>query len=110
MDKDAYKEFNGGVTAENVEQWKKQHGKVFCIEVEDGDDLHKGYFRRPSIDIMAAVTKLSKTDEVKSGKTLFDGCWLGGSEPLRQDIVLFLTCLQQLNVLLTSATGRVKNL
>lgn len=33
MDKDAYKEFNGGVTAENVEQWKKQHGKVFCIEV-----------------------------------------------------------------------------
>lgn len=35
MDKDAYKEFNGGVTAENVEQWKKQHGKVFCIEVEE---------------------------------------------------------------------------
>lgn len=74
------KVYDGGVTAEQVKIWKGQHRKVARIEVEDGDEKHVGYFKRPSMETMAASTKVAKTDEVKAGGILFDGCWLGGSD------------------------------
>lgn len=101
--------FDGGVTAEKVKQWKGQYRKVVRIEVEDGDEIHVGYFKRPSMETMAACTKVAKTDEVKSGGMLFDGCWLGGSEFLRTDPVLFFPASAKLNDVLMAAAATLKN-
>ncbi len=102
--------FEGGVTSENINKWKAQHRKVIRIDVEDDGDLHVGYFRRPSMEAMAAVNKLAKSDEMKSATTLFDNCWLGGSEDLRQDAVLFTACMGQLNVAFAKVSASLKNL
>ena len=101
--------FDGGVTAEKVKQWKGQHRKVVRIEVEDGDEKHVGYFKRPSMEVMAASTKIAKTDEFKSSTTLFDGCWLGGSEFMRNDPVLFMPTMAQLNNMLLEVSASLKN-
>ena len=69
--------------AETEELAAGQHRKVFRIDVADGDELHVGYFHRPSLQLMAAASKVAKNDEVRSGETLFDGCFLGGSEVMR---------------------------
>ena len=69
--------------AEAEELAAGQHRKVFRIDVADGDELHVGYFHRPSLQLMAAASKVAKSDEVRSGETLFDGCFLGGSEVMR---------------------------
>lgn len=101
---------NGGLTEEQVAVFKKQHRKSFAVEVQDGDEVHIGYFKRPTFDTIKAVTKVAKTDEVEAGKVMFDNCWLGGSEELRKDAILFMAVQKQLGQVLNSCMGSLKNL
>lgn len=102
--------YDGSVSEEQIKKWKQQHRKVIRIDVVDEDETHVGYFKRPSLEVMQAVTKIGKTDEMKGATTLFDGCWLGGSELLRQDSVLFIAATGQLNKAFAAAMGSLKNL
>lgn len=101
---------NGGLTDEQVAAFKQKHRKSFAIEVQDGDEVHIGYFKRPSFETIKAVTKVAKTDEVEAGKVMFDNCWLGGSEDLRTDALLFMAVQAQLGSVLNGFRGLIKNL
>lgn len=102
--------FDGGVTEEQINQWKGRHGKVVRIDVVDAGDLHVGYFHRPRLETMSAVAKMAKSDELKSSEVMFDNCWLGGSPALRTDAVLFLEATKQLGTMLNSCRSSLKNL
>ncbi|MBD5231926.1 MAG: hypothetical protein HDS66_07240 [Bacteroidales bacterium] len=102
--------FNGGVSEAQVEAWKQQHRKSFAVEVQDGDEVHIGYFKRPTFETIKAVTKVAKTDEVEAGKVMFNNCWLGGSEELRTDALLFMAVQTQLGQVLNGFRGLIKNL
>ena len=102
--------YDGGITPEQVEQFKARHRKAFRIDIVDGEDTHVGYFKRPDFDTIKAVTKVSKVDEVEAGKIMFDKCWLGGSEELRADAVLFMAVQVQLGKVLNGCMGSLKNL
>lgn len=102
--------FDGEVSPETVEQFKARHRKVFRVDIVDGHDTHVGYFKRPDFDTIKAVTKVSKVDEVEAGKIMFDKCWLGGSEELRTDAVLFMAVQVQLGKVLNGCMGSLKNL
>ena len=100
---------DGGISEQQVESWKAKHHKVMIIEVVDGEEQHVGYFRRPTLEVMSAVSKLGKTDEVKSAEAMFDNCFLGGSHNLRQDAVLFMECTKRLGELFNGCTSSLKN-
>lgn len=102
--------FDGGISPEQIMQWKGKHGKVVRIDVVDDGDLHVGYFHRPRLETMSAVTKIAKTDELKSSEVMFDNCWLGGSPAMRNDAILFLEATKQLGVMLSSCRSSLKNL
>lgn len=102
--------FDGGVTPGQVEVWKRQHRKVYRIDIVDGEDAHVGYFKRPDFATIKAVTKLAKTDEVEAGKVMFNNCWLGGSDELGKDAVLFMSVQAQLGKVLNGCMGSLKNL
>ena len=102
--------FDGGISPEQIMQWKQKHGKVVRIDVVDDGDLHVGYFHRPRLETMSAVTKIAKTDELKSSEVMFDNCWLGGSPAMRNDAILFLEATKQLGVMLSSCRSSLKNL
>lgn len=102
--------FDGGITPEQVAAFKTKHRKAFRIDIVDGEDMHVGYFKRPDFDTIKAVTKVSKVDEVEAGKIMFDKCWLGGSEELRTDAILFMAVQKQLGQVLNSCMGSLKNL
>lgn len=104
------KTFDGGLTPEQIEQLKKKHRKVVRVDIVDGEETHVGYFKRPDFATIKAVTKLSKTDEVEAGRVLFKNCWLGGSEWLEQDAVLFMKVQEQLGKMLNGCMGSLKNL
>ncbi len=108
--KETAQTFDGGVTEQQVEAWKREHRKVYRIDVVDGEETHVGYFKRPDFPTVKATTKLVKTDEVESGKVMFKNCFLGGSEWLEQDTVLFMAVQKQLGTLLNSCMGSIKNL
>lgn len=102
--------FDGGVTEETVNTWKAKHRKVVRIDVVDGEETHVGYFHRPNLETVKAITKIAKTDEVKAGEVMFDNCWLGGSEHMRTDAVLFMAAQKQLGVMVNACMSSIKNL
>lgn len=102
--------FDGGITEEQLEALKRQHKKAYRVDIVDGEDTHIGYFKRPDFATIKAVTKLAKTDEVEAGKVMFDNCWLGGSEELRKDAVLFMAVQKQFGTVLNGCMGSIKNL
>ena len=101
---------DGGVTEADIIKWKNQHGKVMLIEIEEDDTVHHAYFKRPTLNTMAAVTKVGKTNEVESAKIMLNDCWLGGSEAVKSDVVLFMEAAKQLSKIFDSCTSRLKNL
>lgn len=100
---------NGGVSEEQIKAWKSEHRKVHMIEVEDGDDLFVGYFRRPSMETMSAVNLLAKKDEIKSTITLFENCWLGGDPVMKTDMLVRMGAIRQLGEMFGSVVSRLKN-
>ena len=106
----APKVFNGDLTDAQVEAFKTQHRKGFAVEIKDGDEVHIGYFKRPTLETLKAVTKVAKSDEVEAGKVMFDNCWLGGSQELRTDALLFMAVQKKLGEVLNGFQGLIKNL
>lgn len=104
------KTFDGEVTEEQIQSWKNKHRKVIRIDVVDGDELHVAYFHRPSLETMSAVSKIAKTDEVKSSEVMYKNCFLGGSSEIEKDAILFLEATKQLGTLMTSCQSSLKNL
>lgn len=102
--------FDGGVTDEQITKWKNVHKRVIRIDVVDGEELHVAYFKRPSLETMSAVTKVTKTDEVKGVSVLYDNCFLGGDPEMREDALLFMAATAQLGKLFNSCLGSLKNL
>ena len=80
------------------------------MDIVDGADTHIGYFKRPDFATIKAITKVAKTDEVEAGKVMFNNCWLGGSEELKEDAVLFMAVQVQLGKLVNGCMGSLKNL
>ncbi len=108
--KDNVKTFDGGVTDEQITKWKNVHKRIVRIDVADGEELHVAYFKRPSLETMSAVTKVTKTDEVKGASVLYDNCFLGGDNEMREDALLFMAATAQLGKLFNSCLGNLKNL
>lgn len=104
------KTYDGGVTEEQINKWKAVHKRVIRIDVTDGEDLHVAYFKRPSLETMSAVTKVGKSDEVKSASVLYDNCFLGGDTEMREDVLLFMAATTQLGKMFNSCLGSLKNL
>ena len=102
--------FDGGVTEAQIEAWKGKYRKVVRIDVVDGEELHIGYFRRPAIDTLKAVGAISKKDEMEAALVLAKNCWLGGSEALLTDGVLFTGTAKELGALMNATQSSLKNL
>ncbi len=100
---------NGGISDEQIKTWKGEYRKVHIIEIEDDGDLFIGYFRRPSMETMSAVNKLSKSDEVKSTAVMFDNCWLGGDTIMKTDTLVRMAAIRQLGAMFDRVVGTLKN-
>ncbi len=75
------------ITAEQVEQWKKQHGKVFVASA----DGHKAYYRKPTRkDLSYAMTLQNQPLEMT--ETLLKNCFLGGDPIMHEDTEYLLGC------------------
>ena len=101
---------NGGVTKEQIADWKQAHGRVSEISIIEDGINYTGYFKRPSMETISAVNKVSKTDELKGAETLLKNCWLGGELAIKNDAILALAATTQLGSLMNSCVGSIKNL
>jgi hypothetical protein len=80
------------ITKEKIEEWKQQHGRVFCIKVED----KVCYLKKPSRKVLGYATVAGKSNPLKFNEELLKGCWLGGDEEIKTDDELFFATSSQL--------------
>lgn len=97
------------VNTEMLSMWKAKYRKVSSITVQDDDECYTGFFRRPDMNTISAVSKLSKTDEVKAANALFENCWLGGDEMMREDAIVRMAAIGKLQELLNAGVASLKN-
>lgn len=103
----------GGVTEAMIENWKKQYGKVYEISVPLDDEKKAeatAYFRKPDLKTIGAAAKFAETDPIKSGLIMFDNCWLGGDERMKEDEECKVSAVQLVSSLFTVRVGTIKNL
>lgn len=107
-----YPVFDGGVTDEVRQSWKQANGRVIAVDVFDdmAGEHHIAYFRRPTMDVMSAVSAVSKQDELKGADTMFKNCWLGGSPLVQSDAILKTSALGALGGMFATCHVEVKNL
>lgn len=68
------------ITAEQVEQWKKEHGKLFEVKA----DGKTAFYRKPTRkDLSYALTL--KSQPLDMDEALLKNCFLGG-EPFHEDL------------------------
>lgn len=93
------------ITQEKIEGWKKQHGDIYLIEVEDKACVVRKPGRK---DLSFAM--LLKDDPIKFNETLLNNLWVDGDEELKTNDDYFLAVSSQLGELLQIKEATLKKL
>lgn len=94
------------VTKEQIQEWKKKHGKVFKISC-DGKSC---YLKSPSRKTLGYASVAGKDDPLKFNEVILRDCWLGGDEEIRTDDVLFLSVSSQLANIIQTKEAELEEL
>lgn len=94
------------ITPQQVEEWKKQHGDIFQLDV----DGHTCYLKKPSRKVISMATTIGQNDPVKFSELMMNNCWLGGDEIIRTDDELFLSAAGKLAELIQLKEAELKKL
>lgn len=94
------------VTKEQIQEWKKKHGKVFKISC-DGKSC---YLKPPSRKTLGYASVAGKDDPLKFNEVILHDCWLGGDEEIRTDDVLFLSVSSQLANIIQTKEAELEEL
>lgn len=98
-----------GVSEEMLAVWKNRYRKVSSVTVVDGGECYTGFFHRPDMNTISAVTRTSQADEVKAANVLFDNCWLGGDAMMQEDAVIRMAAIGKLQELMNVSLVTLKN-
>ncbi len=99
-----------GLSATELDHLKAKHGYLSLITVTDNTKEYQGIFKEPTMDILSAVTALSKQDEVKASLALFDNCLVQCDEEMKQRPRIKLSAIAQLSETMKPLEGHIKNL
>ena len=73
-------------TPEQIKEWKKKHGDVFRIVVED----KACYLRKPDRKVLSFAAAAGKSDPMKVGEAILKNCWLDGDMEIQNEDSYFL--------------------
>ena len=92
------------INKEQIDKWKKEHKRVHKLEIEG----HVGFLKHPNRNVLGlAMSYSSQGNNVKFAECLFENCWLGGDEILRNDDDFFISCIPQLSEIVVIKEGKL---
>jgi len=94
------------LTADEIEQYKKEYKEVYLIEVED----KKCFLHPPTRQILDAARAGSKKADSKFNEILLEGCWLAGNKEMITEDEYFLSASAQLGEIITYKDSSIKKL
>jgi len=99
-------ELKGQATQEQIDAWKKEHGKVYTYKVDD----KIAYLKSVNRDLFArAATKVS-TSPAKFNEIVIDGIWLGGDEAIKKEDGYFFGLSEFVEELMNKKKGELGEL
>lgn len=87
---------NTAVTPAQIAEWKKKHGDVFKITIED----KVCYLRKPTRKALGYASVAGKDNPLKFNEVILRDCWLAGDEEIKTDDTLFLSVSSKLTELI----------
>ncbi len=94
------------VTQEQVENWKKQHGDIFKLKIEDKEC----YLKTPDRKTLSFASSIATKDPLKFNEILLNNCWLGGDEEIKTNDSLFLAAASKLSDLIEVKEAELEKL
>lgn len=89
---------------EDIEAWKKQHGDLFLITVEDKDCI----LRKPTRKDYSYVSAIK--DPIKMTEMMVKQVWVAGDEELRDNDDYFLALMPRMEEVMKVKDSEVKKL
>ena len=89
---------------EQIDAWKKQHGDIYLITVEDKSCV----LRKPTRQELSFVSGI--TDPMLFTETLLKHLWLAGDEDMKERDEYFLAISSKLDTVLKLKEAEVKKL
>ena len=95
----------------NIEELKKQYGKVFSytVELEDGT-VKTVHFKQPERRVMSAATVQSKGDPIRYNEIVLNNCLIGDDKSFLEDDSVFYGLSQKVDELVNAKVGELKKL
>lgn len=91
-------------TKEQVAEWKRKHGDIFEISVEDKSCI----LRRPNRTDLSYVSVVK--DPIKMSETLLKQLWLAGDMEIQEEDDLFLSVIPQMEEVIKVKESQIKKL
>lgn len=89
---------------EQIESWKKKHGEIFELTIEDKSCI----IRRPTRQEFSFVSGIK--DPIQLSETLLKQLWIDGDKEILDDDAYFLPAISQLDEVLRQKEASVKKL
>lgn len=102
-----------GLTDALVEKLKRQHGKLYLVEVaaeRDGDAPHFFVLKSPDRKIMGAAAKIGHSDPFGAGDLMIRNCLVWGDESLLDDMAVFSALMAEFEKVNQARVATIKNL
>lgn len=96
----------GQATPEQIENWKKSHGTVFAIIVED----KICYVKKPGRKEMSYAASIGANDPMGMVEGILTTCFLGGHEGFKTEDDLFLAAASQLEQIIETKKAELVKL
>lgn len=100
----------GGVKQSQVNAWKRDHNnEVYAIDVKTPEKTYTAYFKKPDLDILSAASA-HKDVPIQAGRVMFDSCWLGGDDEIRDKDEYKASAMKMLGGLFELYEAEIKKL
>jgi hypothetical protein len=96
----------GEATPEQVEAWKKKHGRVFQLKTCES----VGYLKKPGRSELSYAGKVGAQNPLDFSEAILQSCWLGGDETIKSNDEKFLAVSSQLEKVISVAEAEIKEL
>ncbi len=95
------------VTQEQIQEWKKKHGDIYCISFDDGKET---YIKKPDRKTVSLAMTKMQTNPLAYAEVILNQCFVGGDESFRTNDEYFFGASAQLEQIMEVKSAEIKKL
>lgn len=94
------------VTQEQINAWKKIHGEIFKLKIEDKEC----FLKTPDRKTLSFASSVATKDPLKFSEILLNNCWLGGDEEIKTNNGFFLAASSKISEIIEVKEAELEKL